>query len=141
MPVLSRDVRRSSRVWVDLILQLRGVELTREFGLGIRTGLTATGAVSINANLGTIHEFTLTGNVTSVTFTNLSTVSAQLQIIRWIQQAGAGGLTVAFGAGTPVAILRGGGFNMTAAADRSCVQGFYYNGTNLVEILRMENMS
>ena len=134
MTVWSRDLRRSSRIWQDFVLRLRGLELTNEIALALRAPLTATGALTINADLGTIHEYTLTGNVTAVNFTNL--VDGQLIVIRWIQQAGAGGLTVAYGAGTPVALLRGGGFIMAPIASRSVVQTFYYNGTNMVEFFR-----
>jgi hypothetical protein len=105
--------------------------------LGIRQ-TTGTGAVTINCDLAPIHEITLTGNVTAVTFSNVA--DGQVVIVRWIQQAGAGGLTVTFGAGTPVALLRGNGFNMTATAGRSSIQAFYYNGTNIVEMFRLEGV-
>jgi hypothetical protein len=57
---------------------------------------TATGAVTLDYSAGQHHYLTLTGNVTSLTISNVAASGNTAYVQIWIKQDGTGGRTVAF---------------------------------------------
>lgn len=97
---------------------------------------SATGSITIDMSTGNIQEINMTGNITTLTFSNLKTGSTYT--LAFIQDAGTGSHTLSLPAAMHVS---GGTFTLTSNKGIRDNITLYYDGTVMHEVCRSMNIT
>lgn len=127
------------RVWADtMAVSADAVSGTLQGQVGTAVaGVNASGAVTVDWSQGVTREVTLTGNATSLTFSNPPSRNTLLQLE--LIQDGTGSRTLA-GVAATIKFAGAAAPTLSTTAARRDIFVFRFNGTNYVEVSRSMNV-